>query len=230
MGAGSLINLHTHTRYSDGDFFPEEVVTRAADDGLTHIAITDHFETTKIRCLSSNAFSDYLSVIRSLQKKFKGGIDVLAGVEIDTNPARCDLGGLPFEKLNELDLVLFEYVSDPVCGGIGLDDLEEILSQISVPCGLAHTDIQRIFGERGPEETAELIASYGLFVEINTAYLYKREGSYFFELAERFFQEFRGRVRISVGTDVHHSLSEISNLRTAYGFIRRTGLETDLLF
>jgi hypothetical protein len=43
------IDLHIHTCYSDGKYTPEEVLRRAAEIGLTTIAITDHDNTNGIR-------------------------------------------------------------------------------------------------------------------------------------------------------------------------------------
>ncbi|MHC4664002.1 MAG: PHP domain-containing protein, partial [Planctomycetota bacterium] len=36
------INLHIHTRFSDGRFTPYEVVSHCADAAMEIIAITDH--------------------------------------------------------------------------------------------------------------------------------------------------------------------------------------------
>jgi len=37
-----LVDLHVHTRFSDGTFTPKEVVDYALGIGLSAIAITDH--------------------------------------------------------------------------------------------------------------------------------------------------------------------------------------------
>ena len=37
-----MIDLHTHTTYSDGKLSPDDLLTAAGEKGLTHIAITDH--------------------------------------------------------------------------------------------------------------------------------------------------------------------------------------------
>ena len=230
MGADSLINLHTHTRSSDGDFRAEELVERASKDALTHLAITDHFDTLKVHSVSRNELEGYGELIRDLGRKHDGGLKVLAGVEIDTNPSRFDLWSLPFDDLNQLDLVLFEYLSDPIAGGIGMDDFEELRSNLKIPCGLAHTDLSRVFSHMAPKELADLLGSLDVFVEVNTAYLYKREGRYFFDIAEEYYRAFDGKVKVSVGTDVHHSISEVSNLSTAYSFLGRVGLEHQTVF
>ena len=230
MGADSLMNLHTHTVFSDGDFLPELVVGEALKGGLSHIAISDHFETLKVRSLRSKDLQEYIALIRSLGRKFDGGIDVLVGVEIDTGPARCDLHDLPFDQLHQLDFVLFEYVSDPLWGGTDLLDLEEIRSQLSIPCGLAHTDISRVFADYRPDDLTELLRSMDLFVEVNTAHPYRREELFFFELAIEYYQNFKGKVKVSVGTDAHHTLAEVTNVDRAYRFVKRAGLEDQTVF
>jgi histidinol phosphatase-like PHP family hydrolase len=226
MGANSLINLHTHTTFSDGDFTPEQIVLAAETNHLTHIGISDHLMTTKCNSLYAGELENYIDVLRGLQDEFPG-IEVLAGVEVDTNPRHCDLAALPLDLLNELDYVLFEYVE--MDEGTSLDDLEPLLSQIEVPCGLAHNDIEMNFGPWPPDSVARHIASFGVFVEINTAWPYKRDGVWYWEKAERYYQEFKGKVLVSVGTDVHHSLAEVYNLDRAYHFLKRNGLLDDLV-
>jgi histidinol phosphatase-like PHP family hydrolase len=226
MGADSLINLHTHTNFSDGDFTPEQIVLTAEANHLTHIGISDHLMTTKCNSLSERQLEGYIDIVRELQDDYPR-VEVLVGVEVDTNPKHCDLSKLPIDLLNQLDYVLFEYVE--MDEGTSLYDLEPLLSKLDVPCGLAHNDIEKNFGPWPPDSVAEHISSFGVFVEINTAWPYKRDGQMYWEKAERYFQEFHGKVLVSVGTDVHHSLSEVYNLEKAYRFLRRTGLLDDLV-
>ena len=225
-----MINLHTHTTFSDGLFPPESIVERAAKDGLTHIAITDHFETTKVASLRTSDFDKYLLAIKGLRKKYEGTIEVLAGVEIDANPDRCDLENLPFDMLNKLDLVLFENVNDRANDGGEIEDLDCVLSKVSVPRGLAHSDIKTSFRDMEAGEIADLLSSRSLFVELNTALPYRRDGMTFYERAEDVFHEFRGKVKLSIGTDIHRRLTEVSNVQSAYSFVRRLNLNNNLLF
>jgi len=229
VGADTLINLHTHTRFSDGEFGPEQIIMKASETGISYIAITDHFMTAKVRSLRKEELDGYISTIRKLGEKYEGNVNVLVGVEIDACPARCDLRDLPFKKLNDLDLVLLEYAGDTRSGGIPLEQAEGIVSRINVPCGLAHPDLSRIFDDLPAEEVAEMIYDAGLFVEVNTAHPYRRDGLYFFEHARDIYREFRGRMRISIGTDVHRTLSQVSGLDAAYRFVRELGLAEDLL-
>ncbi|MDD1747083.1 MAG: PHP domain-containing protein [Methanomassiliicoccales archaeon] len=221
-------NLHVHSQRSDGSFSIEDIVHEAIRGGLDAVAITDHFETQKVRrCVTSESIDDYLLEIREAQRKADGGIKVLAGVEVDTNPERCHLSSLPVEKLNQLDLVLFEYVNDDWNGGCSVFELDALLSQLSVPCGLVHTDLEKVFGGISPDDLANLLQSYGLFVEANTAVLYARNGVQYYELAERHFRAFKGKVRVSVGTDAHRTLAEVSNVGKGYQFLERLQLLDD---
>jgi histidinol phosphatase-like PHP family hydrolase len=225
-----VINLHSHTTFSDGSFTPDRIVKKAAEDGLTHIAITDHFETSKVPSLKKCDLSNYISTIRDLGRKYEGTVRVLAGVEIDANPDRCRLKELPFDMLNDLDLVLFEYVNDKANGGADLKDLDHILSNISVPKGLAHNDIETCFSEMGHSELRDILCSMKVFVELNTACLYRRDGLAFYELAEEIILKFDGMVGLSIGTDIHRQLSEVSNVRSAHSFVERLGPTDSLIF
>lgn len=223
-------NLHVHSLRSDGSHCIDDIVAAAVRGGLQAVAITDHFETQKVRrCVTSQDLDDYIGEIDRAQSRSSGDIKVLAGVEIDTNPARCDLPSLPIDKLNELDIVLFEYVNDDHNGGSSIVELDPVLSQIRVPCGLVHTDLERTFGGISPKDLANLLQSYNLFVEANTATLYCREGLHYYEHAERHFRAFKNKVRVSVGTDAHRTLTEVSNVGRGYEFLERLNLLDDLV-
>ena len=226
----SWMNLHNHSIHSDGDFSPEQIAAEASRGCLTHVAITDHFETAKVRrCLKSEGLDDYIREIRSLNERYDGSLRVLAGVEIDTNPERCVLEELPVDRLNRLDLVLFEFVNDEWNGGSSLAEIAPLIDSIKVPCGLVHTDFARVFQSFSPCDVAEMLASHDLFAEVNTASIYKRQGIPYYEHAERYYRAFHDKVRISIGTDAHRTLREVSNLGRGYAFIDRLGAADDLV-
>jgi len=72
------IDLHIHTTASDGKFKPAEMVRKAWENGLTHIAITDH---------------DSINGVIPAQEAAKSypGMTVIAGVEINTDNAAGEL-------------------------------------------------------------------------------------------------------------------------------------------
>lgn len=64
----SLIDLHTHTRYSDGGLTPTQLVERAKKIGLKAIAVTDHDSVSGIP--------------EALQAGVKLGVEVVPGIEL----------------------------------------------------------------------------------------------------------------------------------------------------
>lgn len=66
------IDLHIHTTYSDGTFYPEQVVDTAVDCGLDAIAITDHDNIL--------AYDIAINYVKANDKK----LEIIPGVEINT--------------------------------------------------------------------------------------------------------------------------------------------------
>lgn len=66
------IDLHIHTTYSDGTFYPEQVVDTAIDCGLDAIAITDHDNIL--------AYDIAINYVKANDKK----LEIIPGVEINT--------------------------------------------------------------------------------------------------------------------------------------------------
>lgn len=89
-----MIDLHTHTTFSDGSQTPTELVEQAAANGLTAIAITDH-DTV-------DGLPEALAAGERL------GVDVVPGVEINLEHDRVTmdmlgyfLAGMPTDELQQ---------------------------------------------------------------------------------------------------------------------------------
>jgi histidinol phosphatase-like PHP family hydrolase len=81
-----MIDLHTHTTFSDGELIPSELVRRAEVKGYTAIGLTDHVDFTNIEHVLSSIFkAKYLEDLLNMK--------ILAGVE---------LTHVPPEKLDEI--------------------------------------------------------------------------------------------------------------------------------
>jgi 3',5'-nucleoside bisphosphate phosphatase len=65
-----VIDLHTHTVFSDGTFTPEELVALARDRGVTTLAVTDHDSTEGLD--------------RAFAAADGTGVDIVPGVEFST--------------------------------------------------------------------------------------------------------------------------------------------------
>ena len=76
------VDLHTHSTASDGTATPQEVVTRAADAGLTAVALTDHDTLAGI--------GDARSAAAEL------GIDLVPGVELSVDHGEIKLHMLAY--------------------------------------------------------------------------------------------------------------------------------------
>ena len=76
-----LIDLHTHTIFSDGELLPSELVRRAVIHGYEAIAITDHADYTNLEQLL-----DAAKKAKYLENEWD--IRVLPGVELTHVPPR----------------------------------------------------------------------------------------------------------------------------------------------
>src|SRR5512139_1587404 len=74
-----MIDLHTHSTFSDGELIPSELVRRAVVKGYKAIAITDHADFTNIEHILS-----CLKNIKSIEEDFE--IRVFTGVELTHVP------------------------------------------------------------------------------------------------------------------------------------------------
>jgi len=74
-----MIDLHTHSSFSDGDLIPSELVRRAVVLGYTAIAITDHVDYTNIEHILS-----CVRHVKSLENDYD--IRIFSGVEITHVP------------------------------------------------------------------------------------------------------------------------------------------------
>lgn len=67
----NIVDLHTHSTYSDGTYTPEELVKYGSEKGLSAIALTDH---------------DTLSGVKEAKKAgSKYNIEVIGGIEFSTS-------------------------------------------------------------------------------------------------------------------------------------------------
>lgn len=75
-----MIDLHTHTLFSDGELLPFELVRRAAAIGYRAIALTDHVDSSNLDFVVPRV----AEAVRKLGAL--GGIDVIAGAEVTHVP------------------------------------------------------------------------------------------------------------------------------------------------
>lgn len=107
-----LIDLHTHTIFSDGELLPSELVRRAVIHGYEAIAITDHADYTNLEHLIEAARK-----AKYLENEWD--IRVLAGVELTHVPPRkiAPLAKKAKELGADIVVVHGETISEPVAPG-----------------------------------------------------------------------------------------------------------------
>ncbi|MFC1774876.1 PHP domain-containing protein [Nanoarchaeota archaeon] len=213
-----MINLHNHTIYSDGQHTPREIVEDAIRDGVKVIAITDHIEWF----FRGESYDNYFNEIATLRSECPQ-IKILIGFEIMLH--RLDVSELPFELFNKTDLILFENIH-------GMEDYYKLFDLRNlIPCkvGLAHPVFNNI---KDLKKLIDLLETNDVFVELNTsAFTWRTIGQkLLFETQEDFFKLLKGRnVKISIGQDTH-SKREKYYLDRGYLFLKRMGLEKNLIF
>ena len=143
-----MIDLHTHSVFSDGELIPSEIIRRMEALGNKGVAITDHADFTTIPLIMRN--------LRKMQEyRDEYDLKVLFGVEITHVPPNA-IGKaveLALKEGAEIILVHGETISEPVKEGTNLAAVEEEIDILAHP-GLIN------------EKIAELAKSNGVYLEV----------------------------------------------------------------
>lgn len=145
-----MIDLHTHSIFSDGELLPSELVRRAVVHGYTAIAITDHVDFTNIEhVLDGIKKATYLEEIWDIQ--------VLPGVEITHVPPQKigKLLSLARELGARIVVVHGETLAEPVIPGTNRAAIEAGADILAHPGLISRED-------------AALAAAQGVCLEITS--------------------------------------------------------------
>jgi putative hydrolase len=146
-----MIDLHTHSIFSDGELIPAELAQRAYAAGYKALAITDHADHSNIDFIIPR-------IVKVCQKiTEKGNILAVPGIEL-THVDPRDIAGLAAEsrKLGAKIVVMHgETLVEPVQAGT---NLAAIQAKVDI---LAHPGLIT-------EEEVRLAAEKGVFLEITT--------------------------------------------------------------
>lgn len=151
-----LIDLHTHTNASDGDYAVDELIKKAKQNNIKHLAITDH---------------DTLMALNKINYQDED-IQIIPGIEITVkrDKGRMHILGLDIDYQNE-ELVLFlknikEYNHHNLRNMIKY--IEEKLNE-----SFAQKDIENIFQKEtniGRPDIARLLIKEGYVNSVNEAF------------------------------------------------------------
>lgn len=207
LNSMSFMDLHNHSIWSDGIHSPEKIIQNALKNGVASIGISDHFYTSKCNSVHKKDLKEYIENITKLKVSYSRDIQVFAGIELCMNKDFCDLQNLPYDELNKLDYVLFEYI-DYFKNSIKFTELKEYSSKFSCKVGLAHTDLLNFCKTYNLKTVINLLKENNLFWELNVNDGYE----YFDEVVDsidtwstsRLFRKLKkNNIQISVGSDTH---------------------------
>jgi putative hydrolase len=178
-----MIDLHTHTLWSDGELVPAEHVRRAIIAGYEAIAITDHCDSSNIEelCKEGVKFSETMNKVES-------GIIVLCGIELThVMPAEIkDMTAYARGHGIQIVVVHGETIVEPVRQGTNRAAID---AKVNI---LAHP------GLIDPEDVKEA-AKNGVYLEITA----KRGHSLTNGLVAKLAEEHRANMVIDTDAHVH---------------------------
>ena len=130
-----MIDLHTHTTFSDGVLIPAELIRRAMASGYKGIAITDHADFSNFKFIIENQLK--------LKQRYKDlDFKIIIGIEIThVIPDQINLlAKLAKECGAEIVLVHGETIVEPVARGTNIEALKSEYVDILAHPGLITED------------------------------------------------------------------------------------------
>lgn len=134
-----MIDLHTHTIFSDGELIPFELVRRAEAMGYRAIAITDHMDASNLDLIIPRI----VKAIKALKSHVS--IDVIAGAEITHAPPEliADLVKEARSLGARIVVVHGETIAEPVIKGTNRAAIEAGADILSHPGMISIEDMLR---------------------------------------------------------------------------------------
>jgi len=200
-----MIDLHTHSLFSDGELLPSELVRRLEAMGYSCVAITDHVDSSNLDFVTPRL----VKVARDLNQR--QSVKVIPGVEITHVPPEL-IGSLVKEARElgaEIVLVHGETILEPLPEGT---NRAAILSGVDI---LAHP------GLIDPEDV-KLAAERGVYLESSA-----RQGhSLTYGHVARWAKEFGARLVLNSDA---HSIHDLMTRQFAQAVAHGSGLEDKAL-
>lgn len=156
-----IIDMHTHTDYSDGDLSPQELIRLAIDKGIGTIAITDHDTIEGIK-----------NVNRSEKIILDSGIEIINGIELSAkvNRGRMHILGYGIDLNNKtLNKKMVDLKDNSI------NSVLSIMEQIKRDYGIrfSYEDIKELVNSNhnlGRPDLAKLCVKYGYATTLSDAF------------------------------------------------------------
>ncbi len=183
-----MIDLHTHTLFSDGELLPSELVRRAEVKGYEAIALTDHVDSSNIDfCLPR-----IVNICKILSRHWR--IKAIPGVEITHAPLQEIERLVAFARSNGARIVVVhgETISEPVITGTNRRAIEAGCDILAHPGRITASDVK-------------LAAKKGVYLEITTRKIHSTTNKHVFMLARS------AGAKLVLNTDAHAPADLISD-------------------
>lgn len=205
------INLHIHSRFSDGANSVDMIVDRAIKLQFDYIAFTDHFSNSwkaaAIKTIDTYKKIDiYLNTLSAQNQRLisqNSHLKILKGIEIDL--------GSSFDYINKLinpfkfDLILLEYLNSTET----LEFTKDLLNSWKKRkkrkkerfplIGLAHFDPSYFINDN-LDIFIDFLKEYHIYYEFNSAY-----SRYYSAKYKELFNELKKeRIPVGIGADAHN--------------------------
>lgn len=155
-----MIDLHTHTIYSDGEYTPLELINMCNESGITTVAITDHntIEGAK-QALLVNPHKN-ITVIPGIEF---GALYNVKGADLHILGLNVDVNNL---ALNNISKVIMQD---------NIERIKSIFSLLKTQYNLSFkdADIEQVFnsiGNIGRPDVAKLCVTYGYAKDVEDAF------------------------------------------------------------
>jgi putative hydrolase len=198
-----MIDLHTHSIFSDGELIPFELIRRAEAIGYTALAITDHVDSSNIDFIIPRIISA-LKKIRSFIS-----IEVIPGAEITHAPPQL-IQELVKEARHlgaKIVVVHGETLVEPVLPGTNRSAIEANADILAHPGIISEEDLL-------------LAKEKGVTLEISSRKGHSLSNGYVAKEAIRF------GVPLSINTDAHGP-GDLITKEVAIKILRASGIETN---
>ncbi len=200
-----MIDLHTHTLFSDGVLVPSELVRRAVMKGYEAIAITDHADASNL----DFTIPRVAAACKELNRRWK--ITALPGIELTHIPP--DTFAELTERARSLGAVIVvahgETLVEPVHPGTNRAAIEARVDILAHP-GLITRD------------EAELAAKNGVHLEITARKGHSLSNGYVVKIAEE------TGARLVIDTDTHEP-GDLIDDEFARAILLGAGLSSELI-
>lgn len=198
-----MIDLHTHSLFSDGELLPSELIQRAENIGYTHLAITDHGDISNLEWIVPRIVE-----VCQYCNRFKK-IIAIPGIELTHLPPKAipEMASRARKLGAAIIVVHGETISEPVAPGTNLAALK---SDIDI---LAHPGLLS-------EEEAELATKQDIFLEISCRNGHSLTNGHVAKMAKKF------GAKLIINTDAH-SPDNLVSTEKAVKIARGAGLDKE---